>query len=209
MKKLEEKGFSRQKLASLARLGSGSACRSFHGGFVLWEKGKDPKEQQVSSLASDWKLADTLVILTQEEKKLSSREAHSRVPSSPFFPVRLSGILQRQKNFEEAIKDKNFSRLGELLELEALEIHSIIMTAVEPFSYLSKDTVTFLSWLRKIRSEGLVEVYFTIDAGSNVHVISRADDLNIFTSLLEKDYPHLSYIKDSVGSGPEIFCIEE
>ena len=46
---LNEKGFSLEKLAYLSRLGSGSSCRSFFGGYVVWEKGKSPENQEVKS----------------------------------------------------------------------------------------------------------------------------------------------------------------
>ena len=207
---LNEKGFSLEKLAFLSRLGSGSSCRSFFGGYVVWEKGESPENQKVKSFLSgyDWKLSDTVVILSEDEKKLSSSEAHKRVPTSPLFKVRLSNIKEKLKSFQSALEKRKIERLGALLEKEALEIHSLIMTAEEPFSYFKKETLEFISWLRKIREEEGIKAYFTIDAGPNVHVITEEEDTLKFRGLLRKSFPELKFLSDEVGSGPKLYAEE-
>jgi len=208
---LEEKGFSRETLAHLARVGSGSAGRSLFGGYVVWEKGASSEEQRFRSFLpkSHWDLADTIVILSQEEKSLSSREAHKRVPTSPLFSVRLSGLCERQMLFAQALEKKDIKSLGALLEAESLEIHFILMTAMEPFSYLKDNTLEFLSWLRNLRQETHLEVYFTIDAGANVHVICELSEREKFLFYLKRDFPKTSFLLDRVGDGPKLFVTEE
>ena len=204
---LERKGFSLEKLAFLSRLGSGSSCRSFFGGYVVWEKGETSQKQAVKPFLSgyDWKLSDTVVILSEDEKKLSSSEAHKRVPTSPLFKVRLSNMKEKLRSFQSALSKRKMERLGALLEKEALEIHNLIMTAEKPFSYLSDATLEFLCWLRKMREEEGVKAYFTIDAGPNVHVITQEEDTLRFRSLLRKSFPELKFISDEVGSGPKLY----
>ncbi len=208
---LEGKGFSRETLAQLARLGSGSAGRSLFGGYVVWEKGTSPEEQRVKSFLpkSHWDLADTIVILSQEEKGLSSREAHKRVPTSPLFSLRVSGLREREMLFSQALEKKDMKSLGELLETEALEIHFILMTATEPFSYLKENTLEFLSWLRNLRRETHLEVYFTIDAGANVHVICELSTREKFLFYFRRDFPKTPFLLDAVGDGPKLFVTEE
>ena len=172
---LENHGLSREVLADLARLGSGSACRSLFSGIVLWDRGLNPESQEYSSLFSfdHFKLADTVVLLDSGEKGLSSTEAHSRVWSSPLFATRLAGMQERQEQFVEFIKKKDFKSFGKLLEQEALDIHSVLMTAERPHCYLTEETQDFLVWLRNLREKRSFEAYFTIDAGANVHVLTR------------------------------------
>lgn len=207
---LEARGFSRETLAHLSRLGSGSAARSLFGGYVIWQKGESPESQRVKEFlpSSHWNLADTVIVLSKEEKGLSSREAHGRVPTSPLFSVRLSALEERQKSFETALLGKNMRAFGELLELEALEIHTVLMTAKNPFSYLKKETLEFLCWLRKLRVKTGLEAYFTIDAGANVHVICEMDSREDFLFYFKRDFPETPFILDSVGEGPKLLVEE-
>lgn len=206
MDELEAKGFSKETLADLSRLGSGSSCRSFHEGIVLWEKGSSSDSQKVSSLFSTehLKLTDTVVVLAPEKKELSSSEAHLRVWTSPLFQTRLAALVERQQQFLDFIKKKDFKSFGLLLEQEALDIHAVLMTADRPHSYLKDETQDFLVWLRNLRQEKRLEAYFTIDAGANVHVITRKTKQKDFIKYLKRDYPDTKYIEDSIGSGPEL-----
>lgn len=205
---LEEKGFTREILANLSRLGSGSSCRSFYDGFVLWERGDSSEKQMIKSLYSHehWKLSNTLVVLSDKEKSLSSSDAHSRVWSSPLFKTRLAQMDERQELFEGFIKKKDLKGLGLLLEQEALDIHNILMTSGRPHNYLTQETQDFLVWLRNLRREKSFEAYFTIDAGANVHVITKKIKQKAFLAYLKEDYPQVPHIEDTVGSGPELSC---
>lgn len=205
---LKEKGFSLDVLSGLSRLGSGSSCRSFYGGYVVWEKGEAHDKQKTKSIMSqkDWDLADTVVILSNEKKHLSSTDAHKRVFSSPLFAPRLALLQERQRAFEKSLSFCDIKSLGPLMEQEALDIHSVIMTAEEPFSYLKKETLDFLVWLRNLRQASGFQAYFTIDAGSNVHVITESKDQKEFLTYLRKDYPTVDFIEDAVGSGPTLVC---
>ena len=117
-------------------------------------------------------------------------------------------MKEKLKSFQLALKKRKIERLGALLEKEALEIHSLIMTAEEPFSYLKKETLDFLSWLRETREKEGVKAYFTIDAGPNVHVITEEEDTLKFRSLLRKSFPELKFLSDEVGSGPKLYTEE-
>ncbi len=80
---------SKQSLSILARLGSGSACRSVWQGFVEWQKGcrEDGMDSHGLALNATWpQLRIGLLILHSEQKYLSSREAMERTKtSSPFY----------------------------------------------------------------------------------------------------------------------------
>ena len=178
----------------------------FFSGIVLWDRGLNPESQEYSSLFSfdHFKLADTVVLLDSGEKGLSSTEAHSRVWSSPLFATRLAGMQERQEQFVEFIKKKDFKSFGKLLEQEALDIHSVLMTAERPHCYLTEETQDFLVWLRNLREKRSFEAYFTIDAGANVHVLTRKTKQKEFLKYLKSDYQNLKYIADYIGKGPEL-----
>ncbi len=203
---LEKKGFSKTKISHLARLCSGSAGRSLFGGYVEWLKG-DTSEQQIIApkfSADHWPLSNLILIVSNKEKEISSTQAHAAAWSSPLFRPRLAVLQERQSAMLDAIKEKNLEKLGPLLETEALEMHSIIMTASPSVSYLSEETLELVSWIRCERQKGSFKAWFTIDAGPNIHLISEPKDLPNLQASLSKAFPNLTMFQDEVGTGPQI-----
>ncbi len=203
---LEKNGYSKTRLSHLARLCSGSAGRSLFGGYVEWLKG-DTSEQQVISprfSASHWPLANLILIVSDKTKGISSTEAHAAAWSSPLFRPRLAVLQERQAAMLEAIQERDLPKLGPLLEIDALEMHAIIMTASAPVRYLSEETLHLVSWIREERHKGSFKAWFTIDAGPNIHLITEPRDLPRVQASLSKAFPNLKIFQDEVGDGPQI-----
>ena len=207
---LASKGFDRERLANLSRLGSGSACRSLYGGFVQWEAGDSPQTQRVAPLyeANHWLLGDLIVILESTAKTLSSTEGHRLATSSPLFAGRLQAIPARLAAMREAIRLKDISHLGTLIEEDALEMHAIIESSLPGFSYFSSVTRDFLEWLRAIRQREGLAAFFTCDAGANVHVIGEPKTLEKLVKLLQEKDLRQQYIMDAIGTAP-LLAVEE
>lgn len=203
---LESKGVTKDVLSNFSRLGSGSACRSMFGGYVSWYKGDSAKDQKVvrECDGSEFKLADLIFVLSSEKKLVGSTEAHDRAWSSPLFGPRLAIIEERHKQMLKAIHDKNFSQLGHLLELDALEMHAVIMTSKPPINYWDKNTANFVRWIREKRGEGTFEAYATIDAGPNVHVICKPEDGAKIIEEAKQRFSFETVISDELGDGPSI-----
>jgi len=70
---------------------------------------------------------------------------------------------------------KDFKSFGEILEGEAINMHAVIMTSVPPIFYWTPKTLEIVLAVGEWREEGL-PVYFTIDAGPNVHLICEEKD---------------------------------
>jgi diphosphomevalonate decarboxylase len=203
---LENKGFDRTLLADLSRLGSGSACRSLFGGFVQWEAGSDEDSQRYASLFSDehWALRDTVVLFSSEQKSVGSTEAHELAWSSPLFIPRLSGLPERMNLVKQALAERDMQSLGLWLEVEALEMHAVIMTASHPVHYLNQEALQFLADLRQARQQGEIHAYFTIDAGPNIHVIHEASEHERLKLWLQRRLTADRLLHDSVGGGPRL-----
>ena len=202
LEQLKSRGFSLEKLASLARMGSGSACRSLHGGIVHWQAGDRHENQTVSQLG-DWNLSDLIAIADPKAKGTSSSQGHELAWSSPLFKLRLAAINERIAKVKQAIHGKNFELLGQLIEEDALEMHAIMMTSSPSLRYLQPKSLEIAEWVRNLRSNELIPVYFTIDAGPNIHMICekqheqsvRDKFLNAFSCKL---------INDTMGTGPTL-----
>lgn len=201
---LEQLGFSRGQLALLARLGSGSACRSLWGGFVQWRAGSAPESQTVEQLFDEnhWPLVDIIALVSDSEKKISSRLGHQAAFTSPFMEPRLAVLPERMKNMIAAVASRNLEALGILMEAEALEMHSVMMSSTPAANYLLPETTALLSWIRKRRYFGDFPAYFTIDAGPNVHLLCEPKDVPKIMRALSDDWPGLKLFQDETGDGP-------
>lgn len=175
--KAADLNLSEKELSILARLGSGSACRSIPDGFVEWKKGKTSEDSYAYSLyPSDyWDLRDIIAIVSKEEKKVRTTLGMKTVKTSPFLKPRLATIDKRIKRVKRALKEKNLPLLGKTIEEEAINMHSVMMTQKPPLFYWNEVTIKIIKAVRQWREKGL-SVYFTIDAGPNVHLICQAKD---------------------------------
>ena len=166
-----------QELSVLARQGSGSACRSIPGGFVEWIASMSSATSAARSIAPAdyWDLRDIVVVVTDQPKKVGSSEGHQAATSSPFMGERLSRLPARFHRAKRAILSRDLKALGPDLEAEAVELHTIAMTSRPPVYYWTGEMVRVVEAARSWRAQGL-QVYFTLDAGPNVHLICEGKD---------------------------------
>ncbi len=173
---------SERELSILARQGSGSACRSIPGGFVRWEAGRDDATSYAYQIAppEHWDLRITTVIFSEQPKEVSSSDGHALAQTSPFFGARLAELPNTLEVVQSALLARDFARFGLALEREAVSMHAIAMTAdassngslsgpLSGLYYWQAWTMGLIQQVQAWRRGGL-PVYFTIDAGPNVHL---------------------------------------
>lgn len=168
---------SQKELTIFARLGSGSACRSIPDGFVLWEKGTTSDDSFAYSLCphTHWDIRDILVIVDSRMKKVSTTDGMKTVSTSPLLAARLKAIPARMEGIKQALAQKDFARLGEIAEEDCLDMHRVMQTQAPPLQYWNDSTRMIMDAVKTWRKAGL-PVYFTVDAGSNVHVLCEGRD---------------------------------
>ena len=182
-------------LSKLARRGSGSACRSLSGAWVLW------REDHGEKLSVDWNLRDTLVIFSNKHKAVPSSEGHKRVLSSPYFQRRLDDIQIRLAGVLDAIDRRDLMRLGRIAELEARDLHHIAETSEPAIHYALPETKKFLDAIEALPNRNF---FYTLDAGPNVHLISEEPIRPLIQALLDSLGLTASIWEDRAGHGPEI-----
>ncbi len=184
---------SEKELTIFARLGSGSACRSIPDGFVKWDD-----EFAWSLYSKDyWDIRDILVIVDKRMKKVSTTEGMEYVATSPLLPDRLAAISDRMNRCETALQKKDFHALGEVIEEDCLDMHRVMQTQTPPLFYWNDTTKKIMERVVTWRKAGL-PVYFTIDAGPNVHLICEGKDE---TRVLEK-LKEIRGIEDVIRNRP-------
>ncbi len=169
---------SEKELSILARQGSGSACRSIPDRFVEWLDGDTSETSYGVSIYKEdyWDIADVVAVVSKNKKEVSTTEGQKLVGSSPFFQVRLSCIKEKIALIKKYMAEKNFQAFGELLEAEALELHSIMLTSKPSLIYLLPASLKIIHLVKKWRTDGL-QVYFTVNTGQDVHLICQKKDV--------------------------------
>jgi diphosphomevalonate decarboxylase len=163
------------ELASLARLGSGSASRSLLGGFVelAGSEHKGPEAWQVRQIAppEHWDIRLVVALTDGGRKKVGSSEGMERSRfTSPYFDSWVRSHPGDMTAARQAILDKDFGRLGRVAESSCFKMHALAMSSRPPLLYFNPVTVAAISKVWEMREAGL-EGYVTIDAGPHVKVL--------------------------------------
>lgn len=168
---------SEKELSILARLGSGSACRSIPDGFVVWKDGSSSRTSYAHSLypPEHWDLRDIVVVIQSTPKEISSTSGMEAARTSPLLAARLTAIPARIEKMKDALANKDIHTFGEVIEEDCLDMHAVMQSQKPPLHYLTDETREIVHAVRRWRKAGLA-VYFTIDAGPNMHLICEAKD---------------------------------
>jgi diphosphomevalonate decarboxylase len=171
-----ELNLSEKELSRLARLGSGSACRSVPGGFVEWIAGKDDADSTAVSIApaDHWNLVDCIAVIQTGHKPVGSTEGHALAGSSPLQGARVTDTPRRLDLCRQAIEQRNFSALADIVEQDSTIMHAVMMTSIPPLFYWEDSSLRIMKHVTAWRAAGLPACY-TLDAGSNVHVITMPE----------------------------------
>ena len=104
---------------------------------------------------------------------------------------------KKNKEVKKFIKDRDLVQLGELMEQEALELHTIMLTQYPPLIYWTPGTLTIMKLVSHWRAEG-IPVYFTINTGQNIHLICQQKDVKKVQNKLKK----LDFVKNIIVNTP-------
>jgi diphosphomevalonate decarboxylase len=178
---------SKEEISTYARLGSGSAARSIHGGFVYWNRGDSHETSFAEQICGpdEFDMCTVIAIVDEGKKDVTSDVGHESAYSSPFNEVRIRESQEQAKKIRKAILDGDFSEVGRIAEENCKYMHAVMMTSNPPLFYWQPDTLRLIKSIQKIRKEGL-ECYFTVDAGPNVHCLCRREDTYELQKVLEK-----------------------
>ncbi len=170
------------ELSILARLGSGSACRSIWPGFVEWHVGEraDGMDSHGEAIPEVWPdLCIGLLILSHQEKQISSRDAMQRtVTTSPFYSLWPTKVSEDLSAIKQAIYTRDFHLLGKVAESNAMAMHATMLSSWPPIIYAIAETVIAMQNIWKMRYQGLT-IYFTQDAGPNLKLLFLRTDEDI------------------------------
>lgn len=183
----------KKDLSILARLGSGSACRSLWNGFVEWQKGVEQNGMDSHGYSLPYVLPNLRIgalIFTQKAKEISSREAmHNTMLTSPLYDSWVKQVDEDLLTLHQALKNQNFSLLGKTAESNSLLMHAIMQGSRPAIIYTQDETLNAMRRVWRLRDAG-IEVYFTQDAGANLQLLFLEQD----TKIIQYAFPEMEII---------------
>ncbi len=192
------------RLASIARIGSGSAPRSLFGGFsLLRNRGQETRCEPLLS-ASEWPLQVVVAITTEAAKQVSSREGmRNSQLTSPYYQAWLDSHAMDLTQARDAVLARDFSKLAEVSEHSCLKMHAVMMTTRPPLMYWSPTTLACIELIQSLRREGLA-VFFTVDAGPQLKAVCLPESVETVREQLAAVPGVLRLIVGGLGAEPSL-----
>jgi len=202
-----------QKASFLARLGSGSACRSIEGDLIVWgEHKKIEGSSQLFGIQYPYKVhdnfknyQDTILLVDKGEKQVSSTVGHNLMIDHPFAEQRFQQANENLSKLIPILEQGDISEFIKIVESEALSLHTMMMTSMPYFILMKPNTLEIINRIWAYRKKQNSHVCFTLDAGANVHVLyPEKEKVNVQTFIkneLASFCKNGEYIIDQVGFG--------
>ena len=204
------------RASEIARLASGSACRSVYPVAALWGKQEGvsgssdlhaiPWADRVAPLFHTYQ--DTILIVSSTEKSVSSSSGHEFMTEHPYAAKRYSVATKNLLDLIESMRmDRGLDPFISICEAEALQLHALMMLGKDPFMLLKPNTISIINEIWKFRKDTGIPVCFTLDAGPNVHMLYPASHKSAVHDMMKSNLISYCvdglYILDEVGKGPK------
>ena len=178
-----QKILSKTELSKIARMGSGSACRSIFGGVSEWVTGVGELSFAQQLYKNDyWDLGVKLIIVNQKEKNVSSSIGMKITKeTSELFKYRINHVVKNNiEKLKKSLEEKDFSNLAEVIIKDSNNFHACCRDSYPTINYLNEESDFIMKCvysLNKINEKNICA--YTFDAGSNAFLIYENKNIRI------------------------------
>ncbi|MFY0713793.1 diphosphomevalonate decarboxylase [Seonamhaeicola sp. NFXS20] len=202
-----------QKASFLARLGSGSACRSIEGDLVVWGKHNEiTNSSNLFGVKYPFEVhenfknyQDTILLVDKGEKQVSSTVGHKLMHNHPFAEQRFQQAHNNLSQLIRVFKDGDLNAFINIVESEALTLHAMMMTSLPYFILMKPNTLQIINKIWAYRNQTKSKICFTLDAGANVHVLYPQNESKQVIEFIKNELvaycQNGQYICDQIGFG--------
>ena len=205
--------FFADKMSFLARLGSGSACRSVQGPLMHWgyhdlvDRSNDlfaiVYPDKVHDIFRNYK--DVILLVDKGEKVVSSSAGHGLMKGHFFAENRFKQAHHNLKELKSCLASGELNQFMEIVESEALSLHAMMMTSIPYYILMKPNTVAIIESIWCFRAETSLPLCFTLDAGANVHLLFPAVHEEAILKFIKEELTQFckngSMLFDHVGTG--------
>ncbi|MDT7829212.1 diphosphomevalonate decarboxylase [Pricia sp. S334] len=205
--------FFKKKASFLARLGSGSACRSIEGPLVQWGSHSDidgssdfygiPYPYKIHENFTNFQ--DTILLVDEGQKQVSSSVGHDLMHGHPFADQRFEHAYSHLSELRSVLAEGNLRQFIKITESEALTLHAMMMTSHPYFMLMKPNTLEIIDRIWEFRKASATNVCFTLDAGANVHVLYPEEETQTVYGFIKDELLQYcengKHIRDRTGFG--------
>jgi len=202
-----------QKASFLARLGSGSACRSVKGSIVIWGNHEETEgssdlfgvkfSRNIHPIFKNYQ--DTILLVDKGKKQVSSTVGHDLMHNHPYAEKRFEQAHINLSKIKTLLESGDLQEFIRIVESEALTLHAMMLTSMPYYILMKPNTLEIINRIWKFRNETNIPVCFTLDAGANVHILYpenvREEVLELIKNELVGFCQNSQYICDEIGFG--------
>ena len=142
-----------QKASLLARLGSGSACRSVKGQVVVWgNQANIPGSSDLFGVEFPHAIhpnftnfQDTILLVDKGEKQVSSTVGHDLMHNHPFAERRFAQAHENLDALITIFESGDLAAFIKIVESEALTLHAMMMTSMPYFILMKPNTLQIIN----------------------------------------------------------------
>ena len=191
----------------LSRMGSGSASRSLFPSFAEWGIESEDYATNIANIHKNFSdICDAILIVSSEEKTVSSRIGHSLMEDHPFKDSRYKNAKKRLLNLLKVLENGDWSTFIDIVEAEALELHAMMMCSSPSFILMKPNSLKIIELVRSFRADTGLNLCFTLDAGPNIHLLYPLEiKEQVIKFINDSIDPFLEdgfWIDDNIGQGP-------
>ncbi|MFV0571266.1 MAG: diphosphomevalonate/mevalonate 3,5-bisphosphate decarboxylase family protein [Xanthomarina gelatinilytica] len=209
----ESQKYFNQKASFLARLGSGSACRSVEGDLIVWGDSTTVEGStdlfgvkypyQVHDNFKDYQ--DTILLVDKGEKQVSSTVGHNLMHKHPYAENRFKQAHENLGKLKPILKSGDLDAFIAIIESEALTLHAMMMASMPYFILMKPNTLKIINKIWRFRQDTGLHICFTLDAGANVHVLYPKKETKVILDFIKNELvaycQNEQYICDQIGFG--------
>ncbi|WP_379964638.1 diphosphomevalonate/mevalonate 3,5-bisphosphate decarboxylase family protein [Epilithonimonas sp. UC225_85] len=173
-----------QKASFLARLGSGSACRSLYDGLVVWGKTEEVEgssdlfavpynNNEIHPIFKNFH--DWVLLIHEGQKSVSSTVGHGLMNTNPYAERRFQEAHENFAKLKTILSIGDMEGFIKLVEHEALTLHAMMMMSEPAFILMQTGTLQVINKIWEFRKITGLALFFTLDAGANVHLLFPND----------------------------------
>lgn len=181
-----------KELAKLSQRGSGSSCRSFFDHWSLWHQSGSAESIEFPFVG----LKHQVILCDESVKQVSSSEAHARVLTSDLFKGRAERAEERLQKLIQSLREKNWAQAFTISWNEFWDMHVLFHTSNPSFMYMSGQAIEALKWFNQFWTDKKDGPLVTMDAGSNIHLLYREDQTEIYQFVFNSLKNHFSFWTD-------------